>query len=162
MTETLAPPNGVVLTGPPSPPYVAPHQLGVAPAHAALPAASPIPVPDPTVHALPSGHTVTVASPRILVRGQRMKLVESSRAAEDARASGIATVNTLLAWLIVGWSYPFPIPAGDPASLDLIPVEDDDALTELVVTPAHTLLFPKEASPDDHADPDSPTAPSGE
>jgi hypothetical protein len=140
-------------------PYVAPHQLGVQHAHAALPAASPIPVPDPTVHTLPSGHTVTIASPRILTRGQRMKLVQI---AHDPLTTGIDSVNAMFTWLITAWSYPFPTPSADPASLDLIPAEDDDELTELVVTPARALLFPKAASPDDVDDEGSPTEPSGE
>lgn len=142
--------------------FVLPHQLGAAPAHAAFPAASPIPVPDPTVHRLPSGHTVAIASPRILTRGHRMRLVEMSRQAADAAATGMATTNELITWLVAEWSYPFPVPAADPASLDLIPAEDDAALLELVVPPAHQLLFPKESTPDDTDDEKSPTAPSGE
>lgn len=154
MTETLVSPNGVAFSGPPSAPYVAPHELGTT----RPPIASPIPVPDPTVHALPSGHTVTIASPRILNRGQRMKLVQI---ANDDAATVIDQVNLMLSWLIMGWSYAFPVPAADPASLDLIPAEDDDVVVELVVKPTKALLFPKPASPDDHADPASPTAPSG-
>lgn len=163
MTETYAPANGTVVSGPPSPQaFVAPHQLGVAPAHAALPAASPIPVPEPTVHRLPSGHTVTISSPRILTRGQRRQLVELVRNPPEGVSGGIATSNALTAWLVVDWSYALPVPAADPAALDSIPGEDDDALIELIVPPANALLFPKAASPDDYADPNSPTAPSGE
>lgn len=161
-THAFPPVNGTVVSGPPSPPYLAPHQLGVQPAHAALPAASPIPVPEPTVHVMPSGHTVTIASPRILMRGQRHQLVAMARNADNIRDGGFATTNALITWLVVGWSYPFPIPSADPASLDTIPLEDDDTLIELVVPPANALLFPKAPSPDDHADPESPTAPSGE
>lgn len=131
-----------------------PHQLGTVPAHAALPAASPIPVPDPTTHRMPSGHTVTVASPRILTRAQRHRLIEIE--------TGIPTINTVATWLITEWSYPFPTPAEDPASLDLIPGEDDDALTAALWPPVGKLLFPQAATPDDHADETSPTAPSGE
>lgn len=163
MTETYAPANGMIVAGPPSPPaFVAPHQLGVAPAHAALPAASPIPVPEPTVHTLPSGHTVTIASPRILTRGQRRQLVNLVRNPPEGASAGFIASDTLTRWLVVAWSYPFPVPAADPAALDSVPAEDDEALVELVVPPANKLLFPKAPSPDDHADPDSPTAPSGE
>lgn len=154
MTDTYTPANGAIVPGPPSPPYLAPHQLGTAPAHAALPAASPIPVPEPTVHRMPSGHTVTIASPRILTRAQRHRLIEIE--------VGVPTVNALAAWLITEWSYPLPTPAADPSSLDLIPGEDDDALNELLWPPVGQLLFPKAATPDDHADETSPTAPSGE
>jgi len=131
-----------------------PHQLGTVPAHAALPATSPIPVPDPTTHALPSGNTVTIASPRTLNRGQRHRLIEIE--------NGIPTVNALATWLITSWSYSFPTPMADAASLELIPAEDDDALTTLLWPPVQQLLFPKAATPDDHNDETSPTAPSGE
>lgn len=150
MTETLTSPNGAVFSGPPSAPYVAPHDLGTS----RPPIASPIPVPEPTTHRLPSGHTVTIASPRILTRAQRHHLIEIE--------VGVPTVNTLAKWLITDWSYPLPTPAADPAALDMIPGEDDDALNELLWPPVGQLLFPKAASPDDHADENSPTAPSGE
>lgn len=163
MTETYAPANGSVVSGPPSPQaFVAPHHLGVVPAHAALPGASPIPVPEPTVHRLPSGHTATIASPRTLVRSHRHQLVAMARNADNLRDGGFATTNALITWLVVDWSYSFPIPSANPESLDVIPVEDDDALVDLVVRPANALLFPKAPNPDDHADPNSPTAPSGE
>lgn len=158
MTDTLdALPqqNGSVLAGAAAAPYLPPHMLG---APSPPPVASPIPVPDPTVHKLPSGHTVTIASPRILNRGQRMKLVQM---ANDEQATGLDQVNAMFTWLIIDWSYPFPVPAADPASLNLIPGEDDDTLIDRVVTPARALLFPKPASVDDHADETSPTAPSG-
>lgn len=154
MTDTYTPADGAIVSGPPSPPYLTPHQLGAVPAHAALPAVSPIPVPDPTVHTLPSGNTVTISSPRTLNRGQRHRLIEIE--------NGIPTINTLAKWLITGWSYPFPTPMADPASLDLIPAEDDDTLTALLWPPVGQLLFPRAASPDDHDDETSPTAPSGE
>lgn len=134
--------------------YALPHQLGTVPAHAALPAASPIPVPDPTVHRMPSGHTVTIASPRILTRAQRHRIIEIE--------VGVPTVNALAAWLITEWSYPLPTPAADVSSLDQIPGEDDDTLNEVLWPPVQRLLFPKAPSPDDHADETSPTAPSGE
>lgn len=137
----------------------APHQLGTVPAHAALPAASPIPVPAPTLHAMPSGHTVAIASPRILNRGQRLKLVNM---AQDEHSTGLDQVDVMFGWMITDWSYPFPIPAADLASMELIPAEDDDTLTDLVIEPVRALLFPKAATPDDHADETSPTAPSGE
>ena len=151
MTETMTSPNGAVLSGPATAPYVAPHMLGAA---APPPIASPIPVPDPTVHPMPSGNTVTIASPRILTRGQRHSLLTIE--------NGIPTINTVIRWLVTGWSYPFPIPSADASSLELIPGEDDDALTQAVWPPVRDLLFPKAASPDDHADESSPTAPSGE
>jgi hypothetical protein len=134
-------------------PYVQPHPLGAVPAHAAFPAASPIPVPAPKTHTLPSGHTVSFASPRILTRGQRHRLIEID--------NGYPTVNAILTWLVTDWSYPFPIPSADAASLDLIPGEDEDALTVLAWPPVQALLFPKAPTPDDHADETSPTAPSG-
>lgn len=148
--DTLPMQNGSVLAGPAAPAYTAPHQLGATPPP---PIASPIPVPDPTVHRLPSGHTVSLSSPRILTRAQRYHLIEVE--------SGLPTVNAVLTWLVAAWSYPFAIPSADPASLDKIPGEDDDALTELAWAPVRALLFPKAASVDDHADETSPTAPSG-
>lgn len=134
---------------------VAPHALGTP---ARPPIASPIPVPDPTVHEMPSGHTVTIASPRVLNRGQRLKLVHM---ADNENTTALDQINVMFTWQITGWSYPFPVPAADATSLDLIPAEDDDALIDLVVKPVKELLFPPAPSPDDHADETSPTAPSG-
>lgn len=111
-------------------------------------------------HELPSGAWVQSADVKTLTRGDRREMIKLARTA-SAENAGFATVDYLLTHLITAWSYPFPIPAEDPASLDRIPAEDDDAITELILAPANKLLFPKPSTPDDYADETSPTAPAG-
>lgn len=112
---------------------------------------------------MPSGHWVTIRDPKALTRGDKRKLLRDGQPVEgQSAAERIMTVQDLMhQMLITGWSYPYPLPSQDLSSLDRLPLEDDDALDDLI-TEANSLLFPKPASPDQHADPDSPTAPSGE
>jgi hypothetical protein len=109
---------------------------------------------------LPSGAWVQLRDPHTLRRGDKQKAM---RAVQDTDAGDLAQaldlINGLLTVLIIDWSYPFPIPSEAPASLDLVPLEDDDALSESV-EPARVMLFPGKPDPKDAADPASPTEPS--
>jgi hypothetical protein len=112
-------------------------------------------------HFMPSGHWVVLADPRILKRRDRKEIIRKGNETESSIESGWAVTEAVLTKLITAWSYPFPIPAEDPASLEEVDGEDDTALMELI-EPAQQLLFPKPPSPDDDTDERSPTGPSGE
>lgn len=128
---------------------------------AALPIAVQPGAPD-GAHFMPSGHWIAMDDPKLLTRGDKKALIRTANAADiSAIDSGYAVTEGLLTKLIAAWSYPFPVPAQDAGSLDLVPGGDDGALMELI-EPARLLLFPKAATPDDHADERSPTEPSGE
>jgi len=109
---------------------------------------------------LPSGAWVQLRDPHTLRRGDKQRAL---RAVKDTEGGDVGAaldlVNGLLSVLIIDWSYPFPVPAETPASLDLIPLEDDDALSE-AVEPARALLFPGKPDPKDAKDEASPTEPS--
>lgn len=120
----------------------------------------PTPVPD-GAHLMPSGAWVHIRDARTLTRGDKKAIMRTAMAAGDDIDRGYGMFDAILTRLVDMWSYPHQIPACDPTAIDLLPAEDDDALTELAKD-AERLLFPKPASPDDHADPASPTAPSGE
>jgi hypothetical protein len=109
---------------------------------------------------LPSGAWVQLRDPQTLRRGDKQKAL---RAVNDTEGGDVGAaldlINGLLAVLIIDWSYPFPVPSETPASLDLVPLEDDDALSE-AVEPARVLLFPGKPDPKDAKDSASPTEPS--
>lgn len=113
-------------------------------------------------HFMPSGHWVVLRDPHELKRRDKKEII---RAANVEGISGIDSgyevTEGLLLRLITAWSYAFPIPAEDRTSLDEVPAGDEDPLFELL-EPARGLLFPGNATPDDHADERSPTAPSDE
>lgn len=119
-------------------------------------------VPD-GAHLMPSGNWVTLRDPRELTRGDKKQLVrQANREGLSAIDSGYEVYEQLMAKLVTGWSYPFPLPSEQTESLDAIPVEDDNAMSDLI-EPARQLLFPKtEVTPDDHGDPASPSAPSSD
>lgn len=119
-------------------------------------------VPD-GAHVMPSGHWVVIRDAKTLTRGDKRKLLRDGQPVEgQSTAERIMTIQDLMhQMLITAWSYPYPLPSEDLDSLNRLPLADDDALDDLI-TEANALLFPKPPSPDQHADPNSPTAPSGE
>jgi len=111
-------------------------------------------------HPMPSGNWVVIADARTLTRGDKRELIREASKYDTPAEQGLAVTDLLHRRLITAWSYPHPLPSADPASLELLPAQDDDALDELIKD-ANRLLFPRPVSPDDYADPASPTAPSG-
>jgi hypothetical protein len=110
---------------------------------------------------LPSGGWVQLRDPHTLRRGDKQRAM---RAVKDTDAGDLSQaldlINGLLTVLIVDWSYEFPVPSQTPGSLDLIPLEDDEALSE-AVEEARGLLFPGKPDPaKDAKDAASPTEPS--
>jgi hypothetical protein len=71
-------------------------------------------------------------------------------------------INGLLQVLVMDWSYSLPLPGESPQSLELLPLEDDDALSE-AIEPIRKMLFPEKPNPvADAKDPASPTEPSAD
>jgi hypothetical protein len=108
---------------------------------------------------LPSGGWVQLRDSHTLRRGDKQKAMRAVRDEGGDVSQALDLINGLLTVLIIDWSYQFPIPSETPASLDLVPLEDDDALSE-AVEPARVLLFPGKPDPKDAKDPASPTEPS--
>lgn len=131
------------------------------------PTAAPEPLADFPVsvpvdaHVMPSGAWVQIEDARTLTRGDKKQILRGGMVEGDDIDRGYGLFDALLARLVTAWSYPHPIPSVDLSVMDLLPAEDDDALTELAKD-AERLLFPKAPSPDDHDNPASPTAPSSE
>ncbi|MFI1535581.1 hypothetical protein [Streptomyces anandii] len=110
---------------------------------------------------LPSGNWVELRDPTTLLRGDKKKVLQGMPETDSMMKIGFAIVEGLLQILIVGWSYDLPLPSQTPESLDLIPMGDDEELTE-AVEDARKLLFPDkpEATEEQLQEPTSPTAPS--
>jgi len=113
-------------------------------------------------HVMPSGNWVQIIDAHTLTRGDKRNLMREVANAGHTTAvdQGLAISDQLHRRLITAWSYPHPLPSQDLGVLDLLPMEDDDALDGLIAE-ANRLMFPRPVTPDDHADPTSPTAPSG-
>lgn len=115
--------------------------------------------------ALPSGAWVELRDPATLRRGDKKKALKMVPITEDVEMSlgmQIEMADGVLAVMITAWSYELPLPV-TAASLELLPMDDGNALEELeTIKAAHKLLFPEqpEKTPEQVADPASPTEPS--
>jgi hypothetical protein len=111
---------------------------------------------------LPSGAWVQLRDPHTLRRGDKQRAMRAVKDTEGGElGQALDLINGLLQVLIIDWSYPLPIPGESPASLDLVPLEDDEALSEAVES-ARQLFFPEKPNPKDAKDPASPTEPSAD
>jgi hypothetical protein len=108
---------------------------------------------------LPSGAWIQIRDAHTLRRGDRQKVLRSVTDTDNDMVAGLDMINGLLRVLVIDWSYDLPLPGESPESLDLLPIEDDDALTE-AIEPIRKMLFPEKPDPKDVKDPASPTAPS--
>ncbi len=109
---------------------------------------------------LPSGAWIQLRDPHTLRRGDRQKALRAVKDMDHDMAVGLDMVNGLLQVLVIDWSYALPLPGESPDSLDLLPLEDDDAITE-AIEPIRKMLFPEKPDPvKDAKDPASPTEPS--
>lgn len=111
---------------------------------------------------------------------QKMIMRAGARALDAAgvgtEAGGIergwATTEALVAFLVLSWTIPYDpdpfdptrtwvLPSIDPTIMDDLRPEDYTALMD-ALSPARKTLFPSPPTPDDHADPASPTGPASE
>ncbi|MGE7437943.1 hypothetical protein [Kitasatospora sp. NPDC001175] len=113
-------------------------------------------------HTLPSGNWIELRDWRELRRGDKKKAMSRVTDFERVVAAGYEMTDGLLTLLVTNWSYELPLPSISQQSLDLLPMEDDNALMTLV-QPAIRALFPAQADDTDPGqlqDEASPTGPS--
>lgn len=111
---------------------------------------------------LPSGAWIQLRDPYTLRRGDRQKVLRSVQDPENPMGAGLDMIDGLLRVLVIDWSYDLPLPGASPQSLELLPLEDDDALSE-AIEPIRKMLFPEKPDPvKDAKDPASPTEPSAD
>jgi hypothetical protein len=112
---------------------------------------------------LPSGNWIQLKDAKTLRRGDKKRaLAAVAGDTEKLMAMAYDMADGLLAVLVIDWSYDLPIPSQSLESLDLLPIEDDEALMK-AIEPAQALVFPQPANPADPKqveDPASPTEPS--
>lgn len=111
---------------------------------------------------LPSGNWIQLRDAHTLRRGDKKKAISLVSDAERVVKMAYEMTDGLLAVLVMDWSYSLPLPSESIESLDLLPIEDDEALME-AIEPARRLVFPEPPNPADkkqQQDPASPTAPS--
>lgn len=114
---------------------------------------------------LPSGAWVQLRDAKTLRRGDKkkaLKMVPVDENASMSLAMPHEMADGVLAVLVIDWSYPLPLPSESVESLDLLPIEDDEALKKAVAA-AQKLLFPEMPDATDakqRQDPASPTEPS--
>jgi len=111
---------------------------------------------------LPSGNWIQLRDAKTLRRGDKKRAMANvSGDTDKIMAMAYDMTDGLLAVLIIDWSYDLPLPGESPQSLELLPIEDDEALME-AIEPARALVFPEkpEPTPQQIADPASPTVPS--
>lgn len=107
-------------------------------------------------HAMPSGNWIELDDWHGLRRGAKKRVLGNVKDHERIISAAYDVMDGLAALLITNWSYPLPLPNASAESLDLLPIEDDDALAK-ALEPAQRALFPN-AAPDekqvaDHASP---------
>lgn len=115
---------------------------------------------------LASGNWIQMRDAKTLRRGDKKKAMSAVTDTERVMKMAYDMTDGLLAVLIIDWSYELPLPSTSPESLELLPIEDDDALMK-AIEPARALVFPDSPEPKDEkqlkeqlANPASPTEPS--
>lgn len=115
---------------------------------------------------LSSGNWIQMRDAKTLRRGDKKKAMSAVTDTERVMKMAYDMTDGLLAVLIIDWSYELPLPSTSPESLELLPIEDDDALMK-AIEPARALVFPDSPEPKDEkqlkeqlANPASPTEPS--
>jgi len=110
---------------------------------------------------MPSGNWIELRDPATLMRGDKKTIMKGVEDLDKELGMVYDLTDGLLVVLVTAWGYDLPVPSVSRASLDLLPLEDDDALLK-AMEPAQKLLFPgtPEPTPEQAADPASPTAPS--
>lgn len=111
---------------------------------------------------LPSGGWIDLRDPDTLRRGDRNRVRRAIKTDSTAGGVLVDTTDALAAVMISAWEIPYlpeaPLPSQAPGILDQLTVADSNALDK-ALEPANATLFPTPASPDQHADPESPSAP---
>lgn len=113
---------------------------------------------------LPSGAWIQLRDATTLRRGDKKKAISMVTDTDKVVRMAYEMTDGLLAVMVMDWSYALPLPGDSLESLDLLPIEDDEALMA-AIEPARKLVFPEPANPADkqqREDPASPTGPSSD
>lgn len=115
---------------------------------------------------LPSGGTCTLRDVRTLRGGDKRRITISvADAGVESNAAYMLTARAAVARaLIVAWDIPYApgakLPSEEPTTFDDLELADYDKIfLHDVVTDAVILLWPRPVTPDDAAEPGSPTEP---
>jgi hypothetical protein len=111
---------------------------------------------------LPSGNWIQLRDAKTLRRGDKKKAISLVTEMDKVVRMAYEMTDGLLAVMVMDWSYQLPLPSQSLESLDLLPIEDDEALMK-AIEPARALVFPDPSDPSDkkqQEDPASPTEPS--
>lgn len=113
-------------------------------------------------HALATdGSWVQLRDPRTLKSGDKRKVLRAIRDTENLGEATLSIQDGITVVAVEAWSLPLPVPGQDIAVLDMMEVADYDRLGELL-GPTQDALFPEAPAPtpEQQADPASPTGPS--
>lgn len=111
---------------------------------------------------LPSGNTVTLKDPSLLLVKDRKKVIKASDGNEGELTKALIIGDALIAMLIEEWSFDLIIPSVRLDSLDELSIPDYDALAE-ATKEAQKTLFPSLAKTvENEQDPKAITADSND
>lgn len=118
---------------------------------------------------LPSGATATLRDPETLRAKHKKQVYKAiSHAEQRAGATAIDMLDGCIAVLVTAWTCTdedgaaLPLPSEDIEAIDEMDGDDYEALTAhpAVTSLAKRVTQARKVTPDDHADPTSPTEPS--
>lgn len=106
---------------------------------------------------------VQIRDPHTLKSGAKRQVLRALRDSEKTGEVALSMMDAIAMVGIEAWSLALPVPAQDPAGLDLMEIADYDKLSDLL-RPIQDALFPDpvEETPEQAEDPTSPTEPSAE
>lgn len=113
-------------------------------------------------HPMPSGNWIELRDWRDLRRGDKKRAMSAITDTDRHIASAYELTDALLGVLVANWSYELPLPSISPQSLELLPIEDDDTITKMILPAMNGIsgVKPNNADPAQAEDPASPTEPS--
>lgn len=122
-----------------------------------------------TTLTLPSGATATLRDPETLRAKHKKQVYKAiSHVEQRVGATAVDMLDGCIAVLVTAWTctdedgQPLPIPSEDIEAIDEIDADDYEALTThpSITALAERVSKARTVTPDDHADPTSPTEPS--
>lgn len=108
------------------------------------------------------GAWVQLRDPKTFKSGDKRQVLRAVKDMEGGEGSAaVSFMDGIAVVAVEAWSLNLPVPSADPAVLDMMEIGDYDALFRLL-SPAQEVLFPTapEQTPEQAADPGSPTVPS--
>lgn len=107
------------------------------------------------------GSWVQIRDPHTLKSGDKRRVLRAVRDNAEAGEVALSMLDAIATVAVESWSLQLPVPAQDIKVLDLMEIGDYDKLSALL-GPTQDALFPTpvEETPEQAADPASPTEPS--